>query len=516
MNLGLGDHLWWLASRASGLVALGLVTISVGLGLTMAGRIMRAPGRARVLTALHEQTALAGLIAIAVHGITLLGDQFLNPGIVGITVPGTMTYRPLWTGLGIGAGYLAAILGLSFYARRRIGARLWRRAHRLTIVVYALAVAHTLGAGTDASTPWLRWWLVLTAPPIAVLFLVRLVAPRRKRTPRPARPAPAADHDPRDRGGLGMSARGAGIVIVGGGPRRPALRGDAALTRATRVRSGSSARRPRLPYDRPPLSKGLLAGEIDAAELRFRPPAWYDDSAVELILGRRATGLRAGERRVELDDGSSLEYEQLLIATGAAPRSLPQLDGFANAFPLRTLEDARRLRVELRPGIRLVIVGAGFIGQEVAATALGLGAEVTIVEALELPLAPLLGPDIGRWLVQMHRDEGVRVLAPSRLEGGARERAGRGARARDRPSGSACDVVVVGVGVGPATDWLAGSGLETGWRPHGRRRTHRATPRLRSRRRGAPVRPPDRRPRQDRTLGRRQPSGRRGREGDAR
>ncbi len=200
MNPALGDHLWWLASRASGLVALGLITISVGLGLTMAGRIMRAPGRARVLTALHEQTALAGLIAIAVHGITLLGDQFLNPGIVGITVPGAMTYRPLWTGLGIGAGYLAAILGLSFYARRRIGARLWRRAHRLTIVVYALAVAHTLGAGTDASTPWLRWWLILTAPPIAVLFLIRLVAPRRKRRPGPARPAPAADHDPRDRG----------------------------------------------------------------------------------------------------------------------------------------------------------------------------------------------------------------------------------------------------------------------------------------------------------------------------
>ena len=103
-----------------------------------------------------------------------------------------MTYRPLWTGLGIGAGYLAAILGLSFYARRRIGARLWRRAHRLTIVVYVLAVAHTLGAGTDASTPWLRWWLILTAPPIAVLFLIRLVAPRRKRkaTRRARRPRP--------------------------------------------------------------------------------------------------------------------------------------------------------------------------------------------------------------------------------------------------------------------------------------------------------------------------------------
>jgi sulfoxide reductase heme-binding subunit YedZ len=194
MSPALTDHLWWLASRASGLVALGLITISVALGLTMAGKIMRAPGRARILTAIHEQTALAALIAIAVHGITLLGDAFLNPGIVGITVPGAMDYRPLWTGLGIGAGYLAAILGLSFYARRRIGARLWRRAHRLTVVVYALAVAHTLGAGTDASTPWLRWWLIVTAPPIAVLFLVRLTTPWRKRR---GAPAPVARRVPR-------------------------------------------------------------------------------------------------------------------------------------------------------------------------------------------------------------------------------------------------------------------------------------------------------------------------------
>ncbi len=194
MSPALADHLWWLASRASGLVALGLITISVAIGLTMAGKIMRAPGRARILTAIHEQTALAALVAIAVHGITLLGDAFLNPGIVGITIPGAIDYRPLWTGLGIGAGYLAAILGLSFYARRRIGARLWRRAHRLTVVVYALAVAHTLGAGTDASTPWLRWWLILTAPPIAVLFLVRLTTPWRKRR---GAPTPVARRVPR-------------------------------------------------------------------------------------------------------------------------------------------------------------------------------------------------------------------------------------------------------------------------------------------------------------------------------
>jgi sulfoxide reductase heme-binding subunit YedZ len=185
--MNIGDHIWWLASRASGLVALALITISVALGLTMAGRIMRKPGRARVLAAIHEQTALAGLVAIAVHGITLLGDAFLRPGIAGITIPGAMAYRPLWTGLGIAGGYLAAALGLSFYIRKSIGPKLWRRAHRLTIVVYLLAVAHTLGAGTDASTPWLRAWLIVTAPAIAVLFAIRATSGWRKRRAAPAR-----------------------------------------------------------------------------------------------------------------------------------------------------------------------------------------------------------------------------------------------------------------------------------------------------------------------------------------
>jgi sulfoxide reductase heme-binding subunit YedZ len=180
MSTSLAQHGWWLASRASGIVALALVTISVGLGLTMAGRWARKPGLPRVLTAIHEQTAVTALAAIGVHGVTLLGDPWLNPGPTGIAVPFTMSYRPLWTGLGIVAGYLGALLGLSFYIRRRIGPRLWRQAHRLTVVVYGLAVAHTLGAGTDASTPWMRIWLFATAPVIGVLFIARMVGARRK------------------------------------------------------------------------------------------------------------------------------------------------------------------------------------------------------------------------------------------------------------------------------------------------------------------------------------------------
>jgi len=191
----LQTHGWWLASRASGLVALVLVTISVGLGLMMAGKVMRRPGLSRKLLAVHEYTALAGLIAIAVHGITLLGDPWLNPGVAGVTVPFAMTFKTAFTGLGIIAGYLAAFLGLSFYVRKRIGPKLWRKAHRATILVYVLGLGHALGAGTDASTVWFRWWVILTAPLIGGLFVYRVlqgVAKKRAKEAGASRPARAA------------------------------------------------------------------------------------------------------------------------------------------------------------------------------------------------------------------------------------------------------------------------------------------------------------------------------------
>jgi sulfoxide reductase heme-binding subunit YedZ len=176
---------WWLAARASGIVALALVTLSVGIGLAMAGRVARRPGLSRKLMALHEHAALAGLGAIAVHGVTLLLDPWLHPGPSGVLVAFTMGYRPLFSGLGVVAAYLAALLGLSFYARRRIGARLWRKAHRATVLVYLLGVVHALGAGTDASTPWLRAFLLTTGAPIVALFLRRLRGRRPVRETRP-------------------------------------------------------------------------------------------------------------------------------------------------------------------------------------------------------------------------------------------------------------------------------------------------------------------------------------------
>ncbi|MGA6948314.1 MAG: ferric reductase-like transmembrane domain-containing protein [Solirubrobacterales bacterium] len=199
MSQALTQHVWWLASRASGVVALGLVTISVLLGLTMAGKLSRKPGAGRVLSAIHEQTAMTGLVAIAVHGLTLLGDPWLNPGPAGIAIPFTIAYKTFWVGLGITGGYLAALLGLSFYVRRRIGPRLWRRAHKATILVYALGVAHTLGAGTDASSPWLFWPVVASIPVVGGLFLARVVQGIRRGRAR-ARSAPDRRDTARERG----------------------------------------------------------------------------------------------------------------------------------------------------------------------------------------------------------------------------------------------------------------------------------------------------------------------------
>jgi methionine sulfoxide reductase heme-binding subunit len=183
------DYGWWLASRASGLVALALITLSVGVGLAMAGKAFRKPGLPRKLMALHEHAALGGLIAIAVHGITLLGDRWLHPGPAGIAVPFVMDYRPVYTGLGIVAGYLAAALGFSFYARRRIGAKLWRKLHKATIAVYVLAVIHTLGAGSDVA--WVRPAMLITGAPILYLLTLRML-PQRPRGERRTRTGTSA------------------------------------------------------------------------------------------------------------------------------------------------------------------------------------------------------------------------------------------------------------------------------------------------------------------------------------
>jgi methionine sulfoxide reductase heme-binding subunit len=167
------NYVWWLAGRSAGFVALALITCSVILGLAMAARAI-PPRWRRDAVRLHQHLALLALGAIAAHGLLLAADPWLKAGLKGIAVPFAIGYRPLWTGLGIVAGYLATILALSFYVRRRIGVRLWRRMHRFTVVVYVLALGHSLGSGTDSSIPPVRDAMLASTLPVLFLFALRL------------------------------------------------------------------------------------------------------------------------------------------------------------------------------------------------------------------------------------------------------------------------------------------------------------------------------------------------------
>jgi methionine sulfoxide reductase heme-binding subunit len=168
-----GQHLFWIGSRALGVVALIFVALSVGMGIGMSMKAAKGPGAIARLKTLHEATALTALLAIAGHGLVLLGDSYLRPGLTGITIPFAMSHQPLWTGLGIIGGWLAALLGLTFYVRRWIGPRLWRKMHRWTLAVYVLAVVHTLGTGTDSGTLWLVVILGATIAPVVVMAALR-------------------------------------------------------------------------------------------------------------------------------------------------------------------------------------------------------------------------------------------------------------------------------------------------------------------------------------------------------
>jgi 3-phenylpropionate/trans-cinnamate dioxygenase ferredoxin reductase subunit len=214
---------------------------------------------------------------------------------------------------------------------------------------------------------------------------------------------------------------------------------------------------PHLPYDRPPLSKELLAGETqpDDISLRRQP---YDDLDAEWWLGRRAEGLDPAGRVVRLDDGKQIEFTGCVIATGARPRVLPHTPLLAGIHVLRTLDDGLAIRAELERGPRVVVVGAGFIGAEVAATCRRRHLDVTVLEALPAPMVRGLGPVLGDVLARLHRDHGVDLRTGIGVAGF--DGADRVQRVRlDDGSTIDADVVVVGVGVEPATDWLEGSGL---------------------------------------------------------
>ena len=213
------------------------------------------------------------------------------------------------------------------------------------------------------------------------------------------------------------------------------------------------------PYDRPPLSKDFLKGDLDADALALGDADEYEDLDVQWLLGERAVRLDPADRSVVLAGGRQLRSDGVVVATGAGPRMLPGTDGLAGVHTLRTLDDAQALRAELLDGLpRVVVIGAGFIGAEVASTAHRLGLQVTVIEALDVPLERQLGREMGLVCASLHNDHGVRLLCGTgvaELVGEGRVTGVRLADGRVLPA----DVVVVGVGVRPHTDWLAGSGV---------------------------------------------------------
>ncbi|MFJ4366572.1 NAD(P)/FAD-dependent oxidoreductase [Streptomyces chartreusis] len=211
------------------------------------------------------------------------------------------------------------------------------------------------------------------------------------------------------------------------------------------------------PYDRPPLSKEFLAGTLGEPELALETDD--EDLQAEWMLGTRAVALDHAERTLRLADGRQVRADGFVIATGAAARTLPGSEGLAGVHTLRTLDDARALRDELALGGRLVVIGGGFIGAEVASTARALGLEVTVVEAAPAPLAGPLGEAMGAVVSALHADHGVALLCGVGVKGLSGERRVDAVLLEDGRTVPA-DIVVVGVGARPNVEWLEGSGVD--------------------------------------------------------
>jgi 3-phenylpropionate/trans-cinnamate dioxygenase ferredoxin reductase subunit len=213
-----------------------------------------------------------------------------------------------------------------------------------------------------------------------------------------------------------------------------------------------------LPYDRPPLTKEILRGEWQPERLALRPDG-YETLRLDLRLGCIAVALRPGPQAIDLSDGTTILYDGLVIATGSAARRLPGVPELEGVCLLRTLDDALALRTRLERGPRVVVVGAGFIGAEVASSCRSLGLDVTVVEPQPVPLVRALGREMGGVCAALQRDHGVELLCGvgvAAVEGDGRVERVRLEDGRHLDA----DVVVVGIGASPATHWLSSSGLE--------------------------------------------------------
>jgi 3-phenylpropionate/trans-cinnamate dioxygenase ferredoxin reductase subunit len=228
---------------------------------------------------------------------------------------------------------------------------------------------------------------------------------------------------------------------------------------------------PHLPYDRPPLSKQVLSGKWPAEKAVLADKKRSSELQVHEVLGRRAVRLDVEDRAVETEDGTVLKADGIVLATGAAPRRLPGTESLTprhGLFTLRTLDDSLALRAAVTAveEARIVVIGAGFIGSEVASTCATLGCRVTVLEIMDIPLANILGPLVGGHCASLHGANGVELRAGVKVAGikkvdavGGDPRAGLAVRLVDDEVLEA-DVVVVGIGVAPSTQWLEGSDLE--------------------------------------------------------
>jgi sulfoxide reductase heme-binding subunit YedZ len=165
-------HVFWITSRAAGMAALLLSSASVGLGLMMGGRLIKRRGPDLRVT--HEALSVATMVAIAVHAVSLLGDQYIKLGVADVAVPFVSSYKEPWMSIGIISGWAMIILGLSYYVRARIGMKRWRALHRFTSLAWIAGIAHSLGEGTDAGLTWFVVSIGVVALPAAALLVYRL------------------------------------------------------------------------------------------------------------------------------------------------------------------------------------------------------------------------------------------------------------------------------------------------------------------------------------------------------
>ncbi|MEV0947402.1 FAD-dependent oxidoreductase [Rhodococcus sp. NPDC049939] len=219
---------------------------------------------------------------------------------------------------------------------------------------------------------------------------------------------------------------------------------------------------PHAPYQRPPLSKEFLAGEADPESLMLLPEAWRQKQEVELLTGAAVNRIDSNAAAVELSDGRSVAADAVLIATGGRPRTMPVTGSSPERVHyLRTMDDAERLAAQLRPSTRLVLIGGGFVGLEIASTAKALGAEVTVLEADEVPLARILGPEMGDVCTRMQLDNGVAVRGGVRV-GAVATRPDDVLVTLDSGDVISAEVVVVGIGIIPNDEVARASGLDVG------------------------------------------------------